>query len=481
MRGSCRGPATPLKQSVNEIPWIDLHSSTTAGHEAKSLLVKTPMPAPEFQHTVGKTASFSGTALHTGDKVTLKLHPAPIDHGIKFKRKDLQDEPTIDAKIENLKTVERATTIGEGSVRVHTVEHILAALSAMGVDNAIVEMDANEPPIGDGSAQPYVDLIKKAGVMAQEERRKFFDVREPMHVEAKTGALLVLLPDDKFRISCTQAGPNNRFAQFLSMEITPTGFECEIAPARTFVYYEDVEPLMEKNLIKGGSLENAIVVRGEAVLSKEPLRFPDEFVRHKIIDIIGDLALVGRRIRGHVVAVKPGHAANAELARALAREQTRRSAMSTPRAIPIGDSGLDTGEVMNILPHRYPFLMVDRVIGFEGENKITAIKSITINEPFFQGHFPGHPVMPGVMQVEAMAQVASILLFKLTKTSSRVGYFMSADQVKFRKPVFPGDTIFIHAELTRARGNRMAKTKCYCVVNDAIVSEAELMFTFLDK
>ena len=474
-------PTTPLKQCVNEIPLIDPHSSTTAGHEAKSLLVKTPMPAPEFQHTVGKTASFSGTALHTGDKVTLKLHPAPVDHGIKFKRKDLQDEPTIDAKIENLKTVERATTIGEGPVRVHTVEHILAALSAMGVDNAIVEMDANEPPIGDGSAQPYVDLIKKAGVMAQEERRKFFDVREPMHVEAKTGALLVLLPDDKFRISCTQAGPNNRFAQFLSMEITPTGFECEIAPARTFVYYEDVEPLMEKNLIKGGSLENAIVVRGEAVLSKEPLRFPDEFVRHKILDIIGDLALVGRRIRAHVVAVKPGHAANAELARALAREQTRRSAMSAPRAIPIGDSGLDTGEVMNILPHRYPFLMVDRVIGFEGENKITAIKSITINEPFFQGHFPGHPVMPGVMQVEAMAQVASILLFKLTKTSSRVGYFMSADQVKFRKPVFPGDTIFIHAELTRARGNRMAKTKCYCVVNDAIVSEAELMFTFLDK
>src|SRR5947199_400365 len=277
----------------------------------------------------------------------------------------------------------------------------------MGVDNAIVEMDANEPPIGDGSAQPYVDLIKKAGVMAQEQRRKFFDVREPMHVEAKTGALLVLLPDDKFRISCTQAGPNNRFAQFLSMEITPTGFECEIAPARTFVYYEDVEPLMEKNLIKGSSLENAIVVGG--------------------------------------------------------------------------DSGLDTGEVMNILPHRYPFLMVDRVIGFEGENKITAIKSITINEPFFQGHFPGHPVMPGVMQVEAMAQVASILLFKLTKTSSRVGYFMSADQVKFRKPVFPGDTIFIHAELTRARGNRLAKTKCHCVVNDAVVSEGELMFTFLDK
>ena len=436
---------------------------------------------PEFQHTVGKTASLSGTSLHTGEKVSLKLHPAPVDHGIKFKRKDLQDEPTIDARIENLKTVERATTIGEGSVRVHTVEHVLAALSAMGVDNAIVEMDANEPPIGDGSAQPYVELIKKAGVTVQEEPQKFFDVREPIHVESKTGGLLILLPDERFRISCTQAGPNNRFTQFLSMEVTPTVFEREIAPARTFVFYEDVQPLMDKNLIKGGSLENAIVVRGEAVLSKEPLRFADEFVRHKILDIIGDLALVGRRIRGHVVAVKPGHATNAELVRALVREQTRRSAMAVPRAMPAGNGGLDTDEVMQILPHRYPFLMVDRIIGFEGENKITGIKSITINEPFFQGHFPGHPVMPGVMQVEAMAQVASILLFKLTKTSSRVGYFMSADLVKFRKPVFPGDTIFIHAELTRARGNRMAKTKCHCVVNDAVVSEGELMFTFLDK
>src|SRR5437762_9238823 len=226
---------------------------------------------PELQHTVGKTAGFTGTALHTGEKVTLKLHPAPVDHGIKFRRKDLQDEPTIDAKIDNLKTVERATTIGEGPVRVHTVEHVLAALWAMGVDNTVVEMDANEPPIGDGSAQPYVDLIRKAGVTAQEEPRKFFDVRDTMHVESKTGALLVLLPNDKFRISCTQAGPNNQFTQFLSLELTPSIFEREIASARTFVYYEDVKPLMDKNLIKGCSLENAIVVRGEAVLSREIL------------------------------------------------------------------------------------------------------------------------------------------------------------------------------------------------------------------
>jgi UDP-3-O-[3-hydroxymyristoyl] N-acetylglucosamine deacetylase / 3-hydroxyacyl-[acyl-carrier-protein] dehydratase len=437
--------------------------------------------APEFQHTVGKTASFSGTSLHTGEKVSLKLHPAPVDHGIKFKRKDLQEEPTIDARIDNLKTVERATTIGEGSVRVHTVEHVLAALSGMGVDNAIVEMDANEPPIGDGSAQPYVDLIKRAGVTAQDEPRKFFDVREPVHVESKTGALLILLPDEKFRISCTQAGPNNRFAQYLSTEVTSAVFEREIAPARTFVFYEDVEPLMEKNLIKGGSLENAIVVRGDAVLSKEPLRFSDEFVRHKMLDIIGDLALIGRRIRGHLVAVKPGHAVNADLVRVVVREQTRRSALAVTRALPPSEGGFDTDEVMQILPHRFPFLMVDRIISFESETKCVGVKTVTINEPFFQGHFPGHPVMPGVMQVEAMAQVASILLFKLAKTTSRIGYFMSADGVKFRKPVFPGDTIFIHAELTKSRGERLAKAKCHCVVNDAVVSEGELMFTFLDK
>lgn len=437
--------------------------------------------ATEFQHTLAKSAGLSGTSLHTGEKVTLRLQPAPVDHGIKFKRKDLADEPAIDAHISNLKTVERATTIGEGAVRVHTVEHVLAALSAMGVDNAIIEMDANEPPIGDGSAAPFVDVIKKAGTVAQEATRKFFDVREPIYIESKSGSLLVILPDSKFRISCTQAGPENRFTQFYSTEITPANFEKEIAPARTFVYYEDVAPLMEKNLIKGGSLENAIVVRGDAVLSKEPLRFKEEFARHKILDIVGDLSLIGTRIRGHVVAVKPGHGANAELARALVKEIAKSIALSVPRSFPPGESGLDINEVMAMLPHRYPFLMVDRILGFDGENKVTGMKTVTINEPYFQGHFPGHPVMPGVMQVEAMAQVASVLLMKLSGSSSRIGYFLSADDVKFRKPVFPGDTLFIHAELLKARGGRMAKTRCSCVVNDAVVSEGELMFAFLDQ
>ncbi|HEX3818165.1 MAG TPA: UDP-3-O-acyl-N-acetylglucosamine deacetylase, partial [Chthoniobacterales bacterium] len=225
------------------------------------------MASAEFQHTLAKAASLSGTSLHTGARVSLKIQPAAPDSGIKFKRKDLQDEPTVDAAIANVKTVERATTLGEGSLRVHTVEHVLSALSALGVDNAIVEMDANEPPIGDGSALPYVEEIRRAGLVPQEAPRRFFHVREPISVETKSGSLLVILPDDEFRISCTQSGPNNRFTQFFSTAITPAIYEKEIAPARTFVYYEDVEALMEKNLIKGGSLENAIVVRGDSVLS----------------------------------------------------------------------------------------------------------------------------------------------------------------------------------------------------------------------
>jgi UDP-3-O-[3-hydroxymyristoyl] N-acetylglucosamine deacetylase/3-hydroxyacyl-[acyl-carrier-protein] dehydratase len=436
----------------------------------------------EPQQTLAKSASVSGTSLHTGEKVTLKLLPGPDDSGIVFKRRDLEDEPTIAATIANLKTVERATTIGEGSTRVHTVEHILSALVAMGVDNAIVEMDANEPPIGDGSARPYVELIKKAGIVAQQTPRRVFEVREPIHVETRNGSLLVVLPDPKFRISCTQAGPDGQFTQFLSTEITPAIYEREIASARTFVFYEDVRHLMDKNLIKGGSLENAIVIRGEAVLSKEPLRFPDEFVRHKILDIIGDLALFGQRIRGHIIAVKPGHGANAELVRALARDSARSAPIVPPQAFPAGEGSLDINQIMAILPHRYPFLMVDRVLRFDGETKCVGVKSVTVNEPYFAGHFPGHPVMPGVLQVEAMAQVASILMLKLTKSGSgRLGYFVSADEVKFRKPVIPGDTLVISAELTKTRGKQLAKLKCSCAVNDSVVSECELMLRLLDQ
>jgi UDP-3-O-[3-hydroxymyristoyl] N-acetylglucosamine deacetylase/3-hydroxyacyl-[acyl-carrier-protein] dehydratase len=433
-----------------------------------------------LQQTLAKSASISGSSLHTGEQVTLTVHPAPPGHGRKFKRKDLADEPTIDAKIDNVKTVERSTTIAEGNIKVHTVEHVLSALAGMGVDNALIEMDANEPPIGDGSAQPYVELIKKAGIVEQNVHRSEYEISEPIHIETKSGSLMTIVPDPAFRISCTQVGPEGRFTQFFSTEITPAIYEKEIAPARTFVFYEDVKPLMDKGLIKGGSLENAIIVRGDSVLSKEALRFREEFARHKILDIIGDLALLGRALKGHVIAVKPGHGPNTDLARALGKHLARTMALVPPTITPKGGDVLEVVDVMKVLPHRYPFLMVDRVVNIEGAEKCTAVKSVTINEPYFQGHFPGHPIMPGVLQLEAMAQVGSILLFKHINVAGKIGYFMSADSVKFRKPVVPGDTLFIEVDILQKKRS-IVKAKGRCLVNGEVVSEAEMMFGVVDK
>ena len=401
-----------------------------------------------------------------------------MGHGFKFKRTDLPDEPIIDAKVENVKTVERATTLVEGSVKIHTVEHVLSALTGLGIDNALIEMDANEPPIGDGSAIAYVEVILKAGTVEQDAPRSYFEPREPIVLEVN-GSLLTILPDSKFRISCTQVGPEGRFTQFLSAEITPEFYEKEIAAARTFVFYEDVKPLMDKGLIRGGSLENAIVARGDSVLSKEPLRFPDEFVRHKILDIIGDLSLSGKRLRGHIVAIKPGHGPNTDLARLLVKRHAEYLAMA-PRPIPADAGVLDINEIMHTLPHRYPFLMVDRVIEFQEDTRAVGVKAVTINEPYFQGHFPGHPVMPGVLQVEAMAQVASIIMMRRPENIGKIGYFMSANDVKFRKPVFPGDTLFIHCEMLSAK-KRLGKAACKCLVNGETVSEAELLFGLVDQ
>jgi UDP-3-O-[3-hydroxymyristoyl] N-acetylglucosamine deacetylase / 3-hydroxyacyl-[acyl-carrier-protein] dehydratase len=431
-----------------------------------------------YQQTLAKSASLTGTSLHTGSQVSLRLSPAPIDHGIKFKRTDLPDEPTVDAKIEYVKFVERATTIAEGNVKVHTVEHVLSALCGMGVDNAVVEMNSNEPPIGDGSAYPFVELINKCGVEQQSALRRTMEVREPLHIETKTGSLLTIVPDRSFRVSCTQVGPEGRFTQYYSTEITPEIYRKEIARARTFVFYEDVKPLLDKGLIRGGSLENAIVVRGESVMGKEPLRYPDEFVRHKILDIVGDLFLAGCRFLGHVIAVKPGHAANAELTKALAKRYEHMISMAPAQVIPLGTGVMDAKDIMAVLPHRYPFLMVDRILSFEGVNKIVGAKQVTMNELFFQGHFPGNPVMPGVLQVEAMAQVASILLRKQAPEASGTGYFLSADGVKFRKPVIPGDMLVIEAELLRAKGN-VGKASCRCLVNGEVTSEGILMFAFV--
>jgi UDP-3-O-[3-hydroxymyristoyl] N-acetylglucosamine deacetylase/3-hydroxyacyl-[acyl-carrier-protein] dehydratase len=429
------------------------------------------------QQTLAKSASLKGTSLHTGEEVSVTLKPAPIDHGIKFKRIDLSDEPTIEARIENVRLVERATTLAEGNVKVHTVEHLLSALHGMGVDNAVVEMNGNELPIADGSSRAYVELIKKCGLEEQSAFAKVFEIRDTLHIETKSGSILILVPDEKFRISCTQVGPEGRFTQYYSTEVTPQIYEKEIAQARTFVFFEDVKPLLDKGLIRGGSLETAIVIRGDSLMSKEPLRYPDEFVRHKILDIIGDLFLAGCRIRGHVIAVKPGHAANSELTKAISKRYAQMLAMVPPQVIPRGSAVMNVTDVQAVLPHRFPFLLVDRILAFEGENKIIGMKSVTINEPYFQGHFPGHPVMPGVLQLEAMAQVASILMSKRTSLSG-IGYFMSADEVKFRKPVHPGDTLIIEGELLRAKAT-IAKASCRCLVNGEVTSEATLMFAYV--
>lgn len=433
----------------------------------------------DAQRTLAAPAEISGTSLHTGETVHLRILPAPPNHGFKFRRRDLPDEPVIEASVHNVRMVERATTLVEGNAKIHTVEHVLSALSGMGADNALIEMDANEPPIGDGSARIYVEAISKAGLVEQEAPRSYFEPPAPISVETGS-SLLLILPDKEFRISCTQVGPEGRFTQFLSARITPEYYKSDIANARTFVFYEDVKPLMDKGLIKGGSLENAIVARGDSVLSKEPLRFPDEFVRHKILDIIGDLALAGRRLKGHVVAVKPGHGPNTELARALLARHNDLLA-SAPRPVPAQGGVLDTAAVQQTLPHRYPFLMVDRVIELDEESgHAVGVKAVTVNEPFFQGHFPGHPVMPGVLQLEAMAQVASILMMRRTENAGKIGYFMSADAVKFRKPVVPGDTLFIHCRMLSMK-KKLGKAACQCMVNGEVVSESELLFGLVDR
>jgi UDP-3-O-[3-hydroxymyristoyl] N-acetylglucosamine deacetylase/3-hydroxyacyl-[acyl-carrier-protein] dehydratase len=434
-----------------------------------------------LQHTLAGPATLEGTSLHTGEKVTLTIKPAPEGHGFRFRRIDLPDQPFITADVDKVQTVERATTLAEGSVKVHTVEHVISALTGMGVDNALVEMDANEPPIGDGSSLPFVEMIKTVGVISQNVRRKVWEIREPIHQETADGTIITIVPCRTFKVSVTNVGPDGRFTQYFSTEVNPETYEKEICAARTFVYYEDVKPLLEKGLIKGGSLESAVVIRGNEIMSKEPMRFTNEFARHKALDIIGDLMLSGVRILGHVIAVKPGHGPNTKMAATIKSEYLRmRSMVPAEVNLPTGEGVLDINEVLKILPHRYPFLMVDRIVDCLSDNKCTGVKNVTINEPYFIGHFPGHPIMPGVLQLEAMAQVSSVLMLRRPENAGKLGYFMSADNVKWRRPVLPGDTLFIESEILKVRGT-IGQTRCRCLVNGDVVSEAELKFLLLDR
>jgi UDP-3-O-[3-hydroxymyristoyl] N-acetylglucosamine deacetylase/3-hydroxyacyl-[acyl-carrier-protein] dehydratase len=440
------------------------------------------------QQTLNRSASYSGIGLHSGNRVNMTILPAPANSGVRFRRVDLDGQPEIEARVENVSETNRSTTLAKGNVKIHTVEHVLAALAGYGVDNAIIELDANEPPIADGSSREFCKIIREAGLQPQAEKREFFTPTEPIELQLGE-TTMTLFPDDQFKITCTSADRKGRFTQFYSTEITPQTWEKELAHARTFCFYEEIEFLFKNGLIKGGSLENAIVIRDDAVLTTEPLRYHEEFVRHKMLDIIGDLSLIGRPIRGHVIAVRPGHAGNCELGKKVVEQMNRplRQAQTftplpPPREVPevpqAEACAMDIEHIMKLLPHRYPFLLVDKVLKLDG-NKIVGLKNVTMNEPFFQGHFPGHPIMPGVLQLEAIAQVGGLLMMKHAAAVKQLAYFMAAESVKWRKPVMPGDTLIIEVELMKARG-KICKAKGVCKVGGDVVSEAEVTFMLRD-
>ncbi|HOX04153.1 MAG TPA: bifunctional UDP-3-O-[3-hydroxymyristoyl] N-acetylglucosamine deacetylase/3-hydroxyacyl-ACP dehydratase [Candidatus Paceibacterota bacterium] len=442
------------------------------------------------QQTLREAASYSGVGLHSGSRVEMTLHPAPADTGIRFRRTDLDGQPEIEALVEHVGDTQRSTTLAKGNIRIHTVEHVLSALAGMGVDNATIELNANEPPIGDGSAREFARLIRSAGIQPQPQPREAFRVASPFEVQAGETAISVF-PHDRLKLTCVSSDRGGRFTQVYSLEVTPDSWERELAHARTFCFYEEIEHLIKNGLIRGGSLENAVVIREDAVLTNEPLRYPEEFVRHKMLDLVGDLSLLGCPLQAHVMAIRPGHAANCELVRQLS--SLRRKPMLTaqtfvpppaPRAAPaesikagsVLQEGIElhAAQLLKVVPHRFPFLMIDRVKRIEG-NRITAIKSVSINEPYFEGHFPRLPIMPGVLQLEAIAQTAGILLLRQAENMGKYAYFMSAESVKWRKPVVPGDTLVIEVELTRIRG-KIGKAKGVCRVENDIVSEAEVTF-----
>jgi UDP-3-O-[3-hydroxymyristoyl] N-acetylglucosamine deacetylase/3-hydroxyacyl-[acyl-carrier-protein] dehydratase len=440
------------------------------------------------QQTLNRSATFSGIGLHSGNRVNMTILPATVNSGVRFRRVDLDGKPEIEARVENVSETTRSTTLAKGNVKIHTVEHVLASLAGYGIDNAIIELDANEPPIADGSSREFCKLIQSAGIKELPEEKEFYAPTEP--VEFQLGeTMMTLLPDENFKITCTSADKKNRFTQFYTTEITPKIWEKDLAHARTFCFFEEIEALIKNNLIKGGSLENAVVIRDDAVLTTEPLRYPEEFVRHKILDIIGDLSLLGKPLRGHIVAVRPGHAGNFGLAKKILEQVNRplRAAQSfappseknpVAESAAVGEGAMDTAQIMKLLPHRFPFLMVDKVLKMD-KSKITALKNVSINEPFFQGHFPDHPIMPGVLQLEAMAQAGGLMMMKFAETGRQLAYFMAADNVKWRKPVFAGDTLLIEVELTKTRG-KICKAKGVCTVAGEIVSEAEVTFMLRD-
>jgi len=442
------------------------------------------------QRSILREVTAKGKAVHTGEEVSLTIKPAPVDHGVVFRRIDLYGKPEVKASIGSVSEVVRSTTVSDGYTKIEMTEHLLSVLNGMGVDNILVEVDGNELPVFDGSAKEYLNMIQEAEPVEQDKDREYFVLKEPISV-SNGNRSLVALPYDGFKVTCTSTDQKAVHTQHLSIDIDPDTYATQIAAARTFTIYEEIEPLLKMGKIKGGSLDCAVVIKGDKILSKEPLRFPDEMVRHKILDIIGDIFLLGKPIKAHIVALIPGHALNAKLTQAL-YEKMIEEAEPPKKKVPekkaspkvdISDvTELNIQQLLNLLPHRYPFLMVDRVIEIKDDNtELTAVKNVTVNEPHFTGHYPGNPIMPGVLQIEAMAQVAGVLMLLRCGGEGKIPLFINADKVKLRKIVTPGDQLIIEAKILKLRGNKIGSAEARCKVNGAVVSSMEMMFALVDE
>lgn len=451
------------------------------------------------QKTISGEFSFTGKGLHTGLEVTARFLPAPENHGYKIKRVDIEGEPVIDALAENVVATNRGTVIAKGDVRVSTIEHAMAALYAAGIDNCLIEVNAPELPILDGSAKLYCDAIAATGVVEQKADKDFYYVKQRIEVrDEATGSSIIVLPDDDFsldvKIDFQSKVLNNQFASLERVE----DFPADIAASRTFVFVREIEPLVTNNLIKGGDLDNAIVIYDTPMQQAEldrladlmgvprkdvsdlgylnniPLTSENEPARHKLLDLIGDIALIGRPLKGRVIATRPGHSINTAFAKKI-RKEIKHQEVQAPVYNPNKKPLMDNLRIRELLPHRYPFLLVDKIIE-KGSNYIVGVKNITSNEPFFQGHFPQEPVLPGVLQIEAMAQTGGILVLSgLENPELYSTYFMKIDNVKFRQKVVPGDTLVFNVSFMTELRRGCAMMKGYAFVGEKIVTECEFM------